>query len=140
MKCINVVAAIILKEGKILAAQRGYGEFEGKWEFPGGKIKSGETLGETLKREIQEEMRASINISDEVCTIEYDYPEFHLTMHTLLCTLNDCEPKVVYHDVNHLEHKEIKWLDANDLYSVDWLPADLLVLDHLDFYLKKERA
>lgn len=136
MKTIEVVAAIIEKDGKILATQRGYGEFKGKWEFPGGKVKSGETLCESLKREIQEEMHSSISIIDEVGTIEYDYPEFHLIMHNFLCHLNGDELNMVYHDVHHLEHLSYKWLSYDDLYSVDWLPADILVIDKLNYYNK----
>jgi len=140
MKKINVVAAIIEKDGKYLAAERGYGEFEGKWEFPGGKIKSGETFGNSLKREIYEEMHADINLKDFVCTVEYSYPDFDLVMHCFLCSLNDSDVSMVYHDVNHLEHKTYKWLEHEDLMTVDWLPADVLAINKLDFYLKKERA
>lgn len=140
MKKIDVVAAIIEKDGKFLAAERGYGEFEGKWEFPGGKVKEGETLGSSLKREIYEEMRADISLIDFVCTVEYMYPDFKLIMHCFLCSLGDSDINMVYHDINHLEHKTYKWLEIDDLKSVDWLPADILAIDHLNFYLKKERA
>lgn len=136
MKTVEVVAAVIEKDGMILATQRGYGEFEGKWEFPGGKIKDGETLGESLKREIQEEMHSNIKILDELGTIEYDYPQFHLIMHNFLCNLIDDDLNMVYHDINHLEHLSYKWLNYDNLYDVDWLPADILVIDKLKYYNK----
>ena len=124
MKTIEVVAAIIIKDGKVFATRRGYGEFQGWWEFPGGKIEAGETAGQALKREIHEELSADIDIKDFLCTVEYDYPEFHLTMHCYLCALLT--------DSMHLnEHEASRWLTKEELYSVKWLPADIEVLDIL---------
>ena len=125
MKRIEVVAAIINDvEGRIFATQRGYGDWKGWWEFPGGKIEAGETAGQALKREIHEELSADIDIKGLLCTVEYDYPEFHLTMHCYLCSLPT--------DSLHLnEHEAARWLTKEELYSVKWLPADIGVLDIL---------
>ena len=117
MKQIEVVAAIIRKEDKIFATQRGYGEWKDWWEFPGGKIEAGETPEEALKREIQEELSTEISVDKCLCTVEYDYPAFHLTMHCYLCSLLT--------EALHLnEHEAARWLSANELESVEWLPAD----------------
>lgn len=137
MKNIEVVAAVIVKDGKYLATQRGYGDLKGKWEFPGGKIEKGETFGTSLKREIIEEMHIHINVLDQICTIEYDYPTFHLIMHTFLCSMLEDDIPKVHHDKYEFEHDNYKWLDKEELYSVDWLPADILVLDKLNFYIKQ---
>ena len=111
-------------EGRVFATQRGYGDWKGWWEFPGGKIEAGETAGQALKREIHEELSADIDIKDFLCTVEYDYPEFHLTMHCYLCSLLT--------DSLHLnEHEAARWLTKEELYSVKWLPADIEVLDTL---------
>ena len=121
---IEVSAAIIVKDGNILATQRGYGEFKGKWEFPGGKINKGEFEEDALIREIKEELNADINIIDYLTTIRYEYPNFNLIMHTYICTLkNDIE--FVYHNDKELEHDNMKWLDKQDLDHLDWLPADV---------------
>ena len=123
-KVIEVVAAVIVKDGCILATQRGYGEFKGKWEFPGGKIQDNESKEEALKREIKEELNADITVDKYLTTVEYDYPEFHLTMHTYICSLiNDIE--FVYHNSSELEHDNMIWLEENDLDNLDWLPADI---------------
>lgn len=123
-KIVEVVAAVIVKDGKILATQRGYGEFKGKWEFPGGKIEHDEFDEPALVREIKEELNADINIIDFLKTIQYDYPKFHLIMHTYICTLkNDVE--FVKHDDKNMEYDDMKWLDKTELESVDWLPADI---------------
>lgn len=123
-KVLEVVAALIVKEGKILATQRGYGEFKGKWEFPGGKIEEDELDEPALIREIKEELNADINIIDFLKTIQYDYPKFHLVMHTYICTLkNDIE--FVKHNEKELEHENMIWLDKSELDSLDWLPADI---------------
>ena len=123
-KIVEVVAGIIVKDGKILATQRGYGEFKGKWEFPGGKIEHDEFDEPALVREIKEELNADINIIDFLKTIQYDYPKFHLIMHTYICTLrNDVE--FVKHDDKNMEYDDMKWLDKTELESVDWLPADI---------------
>ena len=127
-KVIEVSAAVIVKDGNILAAQRGYGEFKGKWEFPGGKLKEGETEQEALKREIKEELNADIEVGDHLITVNYDYPEFHLIMHTYLCSLiNDVN--FVYHSANELEHDNLVWLDNDNIDYMDWLPADIEIVN-----------
>lgn len=131
MKNIEVVAAVIKKDGKILATQRGYGEFKDGWEFPGGKPELGETKEEALKREIKEELNAIINVEDYICTVEYDYPNFHLTMHTYFCTLLSENLELVYHDEERLEHESMKWLSKDELDSVDWLGADIEIVNNL---------
>ena len=123
-KNVEVVAAVIVKDGKILATQRGYGEFKGKWEFPGGKIEQGETHEEALVREIKEELNAEIEVIDFLKTIQYDYPKFHLIMHTYICTLKN-DLKFVKHDDKNMEYDDMRWLDKTELESVDWLPADI---------------
>ena len=121
---VEVSAAVIVKDGNILATQRGYGEFKGKWEFPGGKIKKGEFEEEALIREIKEELNADINVIDYLTTVRYEYPNFYLIMHTYICTLkNDIE--FVFHNEKELEHDNMVWLDKNDLDHLDWLPADI---------------
>ncbi len=117
MKQIEVVAAIIHKDESYFATQRGYGEFEGMWEFPGGKIEENETPEEALIREIREELSIDIEIEKFFCTVEYDYPAFHLTMHCYLCHIACGTPQL-------LEHKSARWLDKDMLSSVEWLPAD----------------
>ena len=124
MKQIEVVAAIIRKDDLIFATQRGYGDFKDWWEFPGGKMEAGETPEEALKREIREELSAEINVDEFLCTVEYDYPAFHLTMHCYLCSLLS--------EALHLnEHEAARWLKLEDLDSVDWLPADKVVVEKL---------
>ena len=118
---IEVVAAVIHDGGRILATQRGYGEFKDKWEFPGGKMEAGESREEALRREIREELDTEINIGKLLCTVEYDYPAFHLTMHCYLCS-------VVSGALVLKEHESARWLPAEALESVDWLPADLQIL------------
>ena len=117
MKTIEVVAAIIIKDGKVFATQRGYGEWKGWWEFPGGKIEAGERPKEALVREIQEELDAEIEVGDLLETVEWDYPDFHLTMHCFVCTLLS--------ESMHLnEHESAAWLAPDTLNTVKWLPAD----------------
>ena len=124
MKHIEVVAAIIRKEDKIFATQRGYGEWKDWWEFPGGKMEVGETQEEALVREIREELSAEIMVDEFFCTVEYDYPQFHLTMHCYLCSLMT--------DSLHLnEHEAARWLSKDELDSVKWLPADVKVVELL---------
>ena len=127
LKNVEVVAAVIIKDDMVLGAKRGYGEYEGKWEFPGGQIEPGETKSQALKREIKEELNADINVLIELKKIECDYETFHLIMHTFICSLKN-KLELLKHDENHLEHSEIRWLDENNLDSVDWLPADLEVV------------
>lgn len=120
-RTIRVVAAVIVREGRVFATQRGYGEWKGWWEFPGGKIEVGEGAEAALRREIREELDADVVVGPLLTTVDYDYPAFHLTMHCFLCHLR----------LGHLsliEHEAARWLDADDLYSVRWLPADLDVL------------
>jgi len=117
MKNLEVVAAIIIYENKILATQRGYGEFERKWEFPGGKVENKETLVQALIREVKEELEIEIEVGKCFDVVEYDYSQFHLVMHCFLCTIKSG-------NLILKEHKSAKWLSAVDLDSVDWLPAD----------------
>lgn len=124
MKNIRVVAAVIKKGNTIFATQRGYGEFKDKWEFPGGKIEQGETDEMALCREIKEELNASITPIRFLQTIEWDYPNFHLRMNVYLCRLNQPHLEL-------LEAENAKWLDNSELDSVDWLPADRLLLPSL---------
>ena len=124
MKQIEVVAAIIRKEDKIFATQRGYGEWKDWWEFPGGKMEVGETPKEALKREIREELSTEISVDELLYTVEYDYPKFHLILHCYLCSLLT--------EALHLnEHEAAKWLSKDELNSVQWLPADLEVIEKL---------
>ena len=116
-----MVAAVIHDGGRILATQRGYGEFKDKWEFPGGKMEAGESREEALRREIREELDTEINIGKLLCMVEYDYPAFHLTMHCYLCS-------VVSGTLVLKEHESARWLPAEALESVDWLPADIQIL------------
>ena len=130
MKHIEVVAAIIRKRDKIFATQRGYGEWKDWWEFPGGKMEVGETPEVALVREIREELSAEINVDEFLCTVKYDYPQFHLTMHCYLCSLMT--------DSLHLnEHEAAKWLTKDELNSVKWLPADLEVVERITAGIKR---
>ena len=124
MKRIEVVAAIIRKEGKIFATQRGYGEWKDWWEFPGGKMEPGETPEEALKREIREELSTEICVDELLCTVEYDYPKFHLTLHCYLCSL-------VTEALHLNEHEAARWLAKDELDSVKWLPADREVIEKM---------
>ena len=125
MKQIEVVAAIIRKGNKIFATQRGYGEWKDWWEFPGGKMEAGETSEEALKREICEELSTEISVDQFLCTVEYDYPAFHLTMHCYFCSLLT--------EALHLnEHEAAKWLTKDELDSVKWLPADVKVVEAIN--------
>ncbi len=130
-KMIEVVAAVIVKDNMILATQRGYGEFKGKWEFPGGKVEFNENLENALIREIKEETNADINVIEYINTVEYEYSNFFLKMHSYLCELSKNNLEFVYHDNNSLEHENMVWLDLEDLEKLDWLPADILVIDEL---------
>lgn len=131
MKQITVSGAIILRTNpitqkkEIFATQRGYGEFAGGWEIPGGKLEEGETPETCIEREIKEELSTIIKAERIIDTIEYDYPTFHLTMHCILC-------QIVNGDLTLLEHKDAKWLTKETLYSVQWLPADQLILSKIE--------
>ena len=122
MKMIKVVAAVICDslqaKTRIFATARGYGEFKGQWEFPGGKIEPGETPQKALAREIKEELATAIKVGELIDTIEYDYPEFHLSMDCFWC-------EVVEGDLVLLEAQEARWLTKDELDSVEWLPADM---------------
>lgn len=129
MKTIEVVAAIIIQDDKVFATQRGYGDFKDGWEFPGGKVEEGETPQEALVREIKEELDTVIEVGDFLYTVDYDYPKFHLTMHCFICSIKE--------GALHLnEHEAAKWLGRDELWSVDWLPADVEVVKALEEYKK----
>ena len=123
-KHIVVVAAIIVRDGRIFATQRGYGEWKDWWEFPGGKIEPGESTEDALKREIREELATEIEVDELLTTVEYDYPKFHLTMHCYLCT-------IISGDLSLLEHEDARWLALDELDCVKWLPADKDVIEKL---------
>ena len=130
MKAISVVAALIFRTSpqgipSVFATQRGYGEWKGWWEFPGGKLEPGESPEACIVREIREELATEISVGEKIGTIEYDYPNFHLTMYCILCSIVSGEPKL-------LEHEAARWLTKETLRSVDWLPADQLILDKIE--------
>lgn len=122
MKTYHVVAAIIKQGDRIFATQRGYGDYKDGWEFPGGKIEAGETPEQALVREIHEELAMSIQVDSHVVDVSYDYPQFHLEMGCYLCSITEGTPHL-------LEHEAAKWLEAKDIDTVDWLPADVLVVN-----------
>ena len=124
MKTIEVVAAIIHQDGKILATQRGYGEYKGWWEFPGGKMEPGETEEQAIVREISEELNVRIAVERKVCTVEYDYPQFHLRMHCFWCSMAGGVLELK-------EHQSAQWLEREQWNSVEWLPADVEVVEVL---------
>ena len=124
MKRIEVVAAVIRQGDRIFATQRGYGEWKDWWEFPGGKIEAGETAEAALKREIREELSTEVSVDEYLCTLEYDYPTFHLTMHCYFCSLLT--------EALHLnEHEAARWLSRDELDSVRWLPADVQLIESM---------
>ena len=131
MKHITVSAAIIVRTNpqtqkkELFATQRGYGDFKGGWEFPGGKLEPGETPEECIVREIREELATEVKADKIIGVVEYDYPDFHLTMHCILCS-------VVSGSLKLLEHEDAKWLTLETLYSVDWLPADRQILGKIE--------
>lgn len=129
MKTVKVVAAVICdslsEKKKIFATARGYGEFKGQWEFPGGKIEAGETQQQALVREIHEELDTKISVGDLIGTIEYDYSTFHLSMDCFWCEVVDGELKL-------LEAEDAKWLSKENLYSVQWLPADITLIEKIE--------
>jgi 8-oxo-dGTP diphosphatase len=124
MKAIEVVAAIIKKENQVFATQRGYGVAKGYWEFPGGKIEAGETPPQALIREIKEELDITIEVGELIDTVEYDYPQFHLTMHCFFCV-------ILSGNIVLKEHEASKWLTKDSLDSVNWLPADEALIERL---------
>lgn len=125
MKTIRVVAAIIIDEGKIFATQRGYGEFKGGWEFPGGKIEPNETPEAAIVREIKEELDTEVQVIELLDTVEYDYPKFHLSMDCFICQVRSG-------DLVLKEHEAAVWLTKDTLYSVDWLPADRVLIEKIE--------
>ncbi len=135
MKQVTVSGAIILRtnpttqQKEIFATQRGYGDWKGWWEFPGGKLEAHETPEACIVREIREELATEVRAEKILGVVDYDYPTFHLTMHCILCTIISGELKL-------LEHESAKWLSRENLRSVDWLPADLLILDKIEEILK----
>lgn len=129
MKKIDVVAAVICDKGRVFATQRGYGDYKDGWEFPGGKVEAGETPEEALAREIREELDTEIEVGEYLDTIEYDYPTFHLSMKCFRCAVKTGELVLK-------EHEAAKWLTADELDSVGWLPADITILDKVRSALK----
>ena len=130
MKTVRVVAAVIRDGDKIFATARGYGDFKGGWEFPGGKIEPNETPQEALTREIKEELDTEIAVGELIDTVEYDYPNFHLSMDCFWCT-------IVSGNLTLLEAEAAKWLTYDELYNVDWLPADKGLISKIENVLKK---
>lgn len=124
MKSIEVTAAIIIQNKSIFATERGYGDFKGYWEFPGGKIEEGETPQEALVREMMEELNVRIKVQELVEIVNYDYPDFHLTMHCFLC-------KIISGDMILKEHTSARWLTKDHINEVDWLPADKDLIEKL---------
>lgn len=122
MQTKKVVAAVIIKDGQLFATQRGYGNYKDWWEFPGGKIEPGETPQEALRREIREELDTIVSVGELLYTVEYDYPEFHLSMQCYLCT-------IVSGELTLLEHEAARWLGKDELLNVRWLPADVAIVE-----------
>ena len=129
MKTIEVVAAVIVKDDQVFTTQRGYGEWQGWWEFPGGKMEPGESPQAALKREIREELDAEIEVGELLDTVEWDYPNFHLTMHCFVC-------KLCSESFNLNEHEAAVWLTRETLRSVKWLPADDGLIEKISDFLK----
>ena len=124
MKTIRVVAAVIREDDRVFATARGYGDYKGMWEFPGGKIESGETPEEALRREIREELSVEVKVGELIDTIEYDYPSFHLSMDCFWCSMSSGE-------ITLIEAEDARWLTREKLYSVNWLPADLGLIEKI---------
>lgn len=128
MKIIRVAAAIIIENGKVFATQRGYGEFKDGWEFPGGKIEPDETPEAAIVREIREELDTEVEVVELLDTVEYDYPKFHLSLDCFIC-------KIRSGDLVLKEHEAAKWLTRETLGSVEWLPADLGLVEKIGVYM-----
>jgi 8-oxo-dGTP diphosphatase len=126
MKSIEVVAGVIRDGERVFATQRGYGDFKDFWEFPGGKMEPGETPQQALARELKEELAVDVSVGEFICTVNYDYPAFHLTMHCFYCTLMGGKAPEL------LEHEAAKWLAPADFHGVDWLPADVELVKALE--------
>lgn len=124
MKNIEVVAAIFRKDNTIFATEKGYGEFKGYWEFPGGKVEPEESLEEALRREIREELQVEIHIEEKFTELDYDYPKFHLTMHCYFCS-------VLSGKITLVEATDARWLTKEELNTVNWLPADISLIEEL---------
>lgn len=138
LKSLPVVAALIFRTSpqgtcSVFVTQRGYGDWKGFWEFPGGKIESGETPQTALQREIREELATQISVGEKIATIEYGYPTFHLSMQCFVC-------EVVSGKLELLEHESAVWLTADNLHSVKWLPADELILDKIAMFLRSKNS
>ena len=133
MKTVHVAAAVILRDGQVFATQRGYGPYKDYWEFPGGKIEPGETAEEALAREIREELDTEIAVDAPFDRVEYDYPEFHLSMQCFLC-------RVIRGSLVLKEHEAAAWLDRDRLDDVHWLPADETVISRLRDILPEGRG
>ena len=125
MKNIHVVAAVIEQDGKIFATQRGYGDYKDWWEFPGGKMEPGESPEEALVREIREELDTEISVGKLITSVEYDYPKFHMLMDCFMCN-------IVSGDLKLLEHEAARWLSADELWDVKWLPSDIRVIEEIE--------
>lgn len=131
MKTVRVAAALIISEGRVFATQRGYGAFRDYWEFPGGKIEPGETERQAVEREIMEELDTCVSAGEKIFQVEYDYPEFHLSMGCLRCTVLSGHLKLK-------EHESARWLSAGQLEEVSWLPADRQMIPALRKLLENE--
>ena len=129
-KNIRVVAAIIKRSNEVFATQRGYGNYKDWWEFPGGKIEAGETPEQALVREIREELATDITVDDYLTTVEYDYPEFHLSMACYWCSVKEGH-------LTLLEHEAARWLPFENLRQVNWLPSDVLVIEEIEKTIKR---
>lgn len=124
MREIEVAAAIIIRDNKLLATERGYGDYKDWWEFPGGKLEAGETGEQALAREIREELDAEVRVGRLFCTVEHDYPKFHMTMYCYLCEL-------ISESITLVEHEAARWLTLDELETVKWLPSDVEIIDQL---------
>ena len=129
-KNIHVVAALILKDDEVFGTQRGYGNYKDWWEFPGGKVETGETPEQALAREIREELAVDISVDKYLTTVEYEYPEFHLSMACYWCSVKEG-------NLTLLEHEASRWLPLNNLRQVNWLPADVLVIEEIEKNMKE---